>query len=318
MTKSKRPNEKIAESVVSKMTNEVVLSVDKMPTGEQNFVCAVKTDRTEYIIRMTIPDYKSVFIAALYWQEKLMPLGIPFAKFIQYDLTGEYSEFPALLMLRLPGNDICNIYSDLTDIDKKNLSAEMIKIQSTTKSLPLASGFGIASSYEQNFKFQSWYDFVVHNLKRFIFSIEKNKVYDISTAMKALHLAKALEDSLRAIEAKPFLWDASERNVIVHNGKITGIVDVDEICFGDHLLVLGLTSVGLRSEGYDDLYVQYWAKGLQLDKNAQQRLVLYQLFYCLAFMSKHATTSANKSKVVFDINRLKSIFETLLRNMLTL
>ena len=118
---------------------------------------------------------------------------------------------------------------------------------------------------------------------------------------------------MRTIEAKPFLWDASERNVIIQNGEIKGIVDVDEICFGDHLLVLGLTSVGLRSEGYDDLYVQYWAQNLLLNTNEKKRLALYQMFYCLAFMSKHATTSANKGGVIFNVERLSKIFEESLK-----
>jgi len=230
------PDEEVAATVVALMTSEKVLSLERMTTGEQNFVCAVKTDRSEYVIRMTTENYQSVFNSALYWQAKLIPLGVPLARFIQFDLTGQYSKFPALLMPRLPGNDLCNIYSKLTDADKKNLAKEMIKIQSTTNALPLASGFGIAASYEQNFKFQSWYDFILYNLKRYITAIEKNKVIDLDSAKKALSLAKSLENHLSAIEPKPFLWDASERNVLVHEGKITGIVDVDEVCFGDHLL----------------------------------------------------------------------------------
>lgn len=312
MIKSILPNNDIAASVVAKMTNEVVLTVNKMPTGEQNFVFAVKTNEAEYVIRMTTAVHKHVVMSALYWQEKLLLLGVPLAKFIKSDLKGKYSEFPALLMLRLPGDDLCNIYKKLTNNEKKSLSKEIIKIQSVTKAMPLAIGFGIASSYEQEFKFHSWYDFVVYNLKRYVTAIEKNNVYATNRAAKALSFAENLKRQLQSIKSQPFLWDASERNVIVYEGKISGIVDVDELCFGDHLLVLGLTSVALMSEGHDDLYVQYWADGLQLDENARKRVLLYQLFYCLAFMSKHATLSANNVKVEFNIERLKSIFEAAL------
>lgn len=308
------PDEEVAATVVALMTSEKVLYLERMKTGEQNFVCAVKTDRAEYVIRMTTHNYKSVFKSALYWQKKLISLGVPLAKFIQFDLVGKYSDFPALLMPRLFGNDLCNVYSKLTDINKKNLAKEMIKIQSATNALPLAAGFGIAANYEQNFKFQSWYDFIIYNLKRYVTAIEKNKVIDINSAKETLLLAKSLEKHVRAIEPKPFLWDASERNVLIYEGKIAGIVDVDEICFGDRLLVLGLTSIGLRSEGNDDLYVQYWAEGLQLDNQEQQCLILYQLFYCLAFMSKHSTVSANNTRLFFDIDKLRSIFEKLLKN----
>ncbi len=312
MIKSNFPNNDIAANVVAKMTLESVLSVRKMPTGEQNCVFAVKTNEAEYVIRMTTEDHQHVVTSALYWQEKLIPLGVPVAKFIKSDQKGLYSEFPSLLMLRLPGDDLCNIYKGLTNDEKKSLSQEMIQIQSVTKRMPLSLGFGIASSYEQAFKFQSWYDFVVYNLKRYVTAIEMSKIYDAKKATRALSFAETLEYPLRLIEAKPFLWDASERNVLVFQGKISGVVDIDELCFGDHLLVLGLTSVALLSEGHDDLYVQYWAEGLQLDENGRNRLVLYQLFYCLAFMSKHATISANNATVSFDIERLATLFEACL------
>jgi hypothetical protein len=44
------PNEHIASSVVSSMMGEAVLSVKRMVTGDQNFVYAVKTANTEYIL----------------------------------------------------------------------------------------------------------------------------------------------------------------------------------------------------------------------------------------------------------------------------
>ena len=113
------PNEKIATDVVAAMTNESVLSAVRLPTGDQHFVFAVKTLSSEYVLRMTTIQQKKCFISAIYWQEKLIPLGVPLARFIKSDLDGQYSAFPALLMKRLPGDDLCNVYSILTDSDKK-------------------------------------------------------------------------------------------------------------------------------------------------------------------------------------------------------
>ena len=114
------PTEQIASAVVSAMTGEDILSSNRLPTGDQNFVFAVKTTDSEYVIRMTDSDLKQKFLAAIYWQKKLIPLGVPLAEFIKTDLDGTYSPFPALLMTRLLGNDLCNVYSGLTDEDKRN------------------------------------------------------------------------------------------------------------------------------------------------------------------------------------------------------
>lgn len=77
---------------------------------------------------------------------------------------------------------------------------------------------------------------------------------------------------------KAFLGDASERNVIVDHGKISGIIDVDEMFFGDPLFVVGLTYVALETEGHDTLYPDAWVKLLELDSKAQDRLSFYRLY----------------------------------------
>jgi hypothetical protein len=100
------PNEHIASSVVSSMMGEAVLSVKRMVTGDQNFVYAVKTANTEYILRMTDISHKYKFHAAIAWQKMLLPLGVPLAEFIKSDLDCQYSPYPALLMMRLPGDDL--------------------------------------------------------------------------------------------------------------------------------------------------------------------------------------------------------------------
>lgn len=161
------PNEKIASAVAATMTNEKVLSSTRMTTGDQYFVFAIKTENSEYVIRMTDNNHKKKFISAVYWQEKLLPLGIPLAEFIKTDLEGMYSEFPALLMLRLPGNDLINVYSKLTDSDKKNLADKIAKIQATVATLPEGPGYGMAESYEQILDDRSWYDFLIKGLHSF-------------------------------------------------------------------------------------------------------------------------------------------------------
>lgn len=302
------PDEETAASVVTAMTREKVLSAVRMTTGEQYFVFDIKTVDSEYVIRMTDMQRKNNFISGMYWQEKLIPLGVPLAQFIQSDLQGNYSPFPSLLMMRLPGTDLCNIYASLTDSDKKNLAREMVNIQSLTNHLPDGPGYGITASYEQIPKDQSWYDFLMNRLLLFKDIIEKNAIYDEHYVNKVIAIAQSMENEFRSIRPRPFLWDASERNVIIDKGKITGIVDVDDICFGDPLLVIALTAVALEHDGYDTAYTDYWAQALQLDLAEQRRLEFYKLFYVIVFMRKHSMTTSNAKKVVFNSQKLQSIF----------
>lgn len=302
------PNEQITSSVVHSMTGEQVLSVTRMATGDQNFVYAVKTTAAEYVLRLTDISHKHKFHAAIAWQKMLIPLGIPLAKFINSDLEGKYSPFPALLMMRLSGDDLINVYKELTNTEKKNLANEMVSIQSLCVSLPDGPGYGIFDSYNVIPTEKTWYEFLTKRLDLYKEHITKNAVFNPDMVTQALNIAQKMKENFSIIRPMPFLWDASERNVLIHDGKIAGIVDVDEICFGDPLLVIALTSTCLELEGLDTLYTDYWAAALNLDKSSQNRLEFYKLFYAIAFMRKHSMQTANSKKIMFDTEKLLSIF----------
>ena len=309
-----RPNETIAASVVKEMTSEQVVSASRMATGDQNFVFSVKTTSAEYVIRMTDINHKYKFQCATTWQKMLLPLGVPLAEFIKSDLDGKYSPFPTLLMMRLPGDDLINIYPYLTDVDKKNLANEMVSIQALCTRLPEGPCYGILDSYDvvttdNSWVGNTWYEFLLKRLEQCRVMITKLAVFNPHLATQVMHIAKDMQENLDKVRPTAFLWDASERNVIINHGKISGIVDVDEICFGDPLFVIALTSTCLEFESFDTLYTDYWAAALHLDQSAQARLNFYRLFYAIAFMRKHLMQTTNSKKTIFDTEKLMYIFQ---------
>lgn len=158
------PNENIAISIASKMFDIPVLSATRFGTSDMHYVYAIECKGKQYVLRLTKPEYKKSFEAAIYWQKKLLPLGVPLAEFIVIDIDGKFSPFPALLMRRLPGNDLCNIYNTLTLEEKKHLASEIVEIQRLTAKLPEATGFGFTESYKTELKHKSWYHFLITNL----------------------------------------------------------------------------------------------------------------------------------------------------------
>lgn len=311
------PNEKIASTIVAAMTGEEVIASNRFATGDHNFVFGVKTTCTEYVLRLTDANNKKEFVSAIYWQKKLLPLAIPLAEFINIDIEGKYSQYPALLMKRIPGDDLINVYKDLTDNDKRNLAIEIVSMQKSCSSLPEGSGFGFSDSYEQPLDFQSWYDFLLNRLRFAIDIISKTAIFDINKISKVLAVAKEMEENFLSVRSIPFMWDTSERNVLVHDGKISGIVDVDYICFGDPLFVVALTYAALELFGNDTLYPDYWAEFLELDHQAKDRLNFYRLFYTVWFMRKQALTTINNRKIAYDIGKLDDLFQKSLSRLMS-
>jgi hypothetical protein len=67
---------------------------------------------------------------------------------------------------------------------------------------------------------------------------------------------------LNALPPVPFLHDAAAKNVIViPGGSFSGIVDVDDLCFGDPRYVVALTRASLLAFGGPTRYVDACPRG---------------------------------------------------------
>jgi hypothetical protein len=98
--------------------------------------------------------------------------------------------------------------------------------------------------------------------------------------------------------------------VQINHDQIAAIVDVDDMCFGDSLFVLGLTYVALESLSFDTIYCDTWAELLKLDHNAQLRLAFYRLFYIVWFMRHYAdAVSDNGSSYNMNADTLNKLFQ---------
>ncbi len=298
------PDEKSAAHVVSHLTGETVISVSRLVTGNQNYVYAVDTEQSAYVIRMT-NKFRDKFVSALHWQEQLIPLGVPLAKFIAQDLDGQYSPFPALLMKRLPGADIGRAYPSLTAEQKKSIARQMVDIHAKLSVLPDGPKYG----YTPNPPHETWVDFLAKDLNVASDRISKAQIFDRNIIKIAFSFLDSLKEDLLKIRPRPFMPDTTVKNVIIHDGALVGIVDVDDICYGDSLFTLSLTYAGSEIDGHDTDYADAWAEFLDLDIHAQRRLEFYRLLHTIWFMGEQAIISANGQKLSFDTEKLKMMFE---------
>lgn len=72
----------------------------------------------------------------------------------------------------------------------------------------------------------------------------------------------------------PYLDDISSKNLLVENGHISGVIDVDWIGIGDKLTFAALTNMAFINLGYDTDYVKYILEELQL-KTIEKKLLFF-------------------------------------------
>ncbi len=281
------PNPDDASRILTEVMGEHVEYIERFTTGLAHYVYDARlSDQRCFVVRLTPPAQAGEFAGALYWYERLKPLGIPLPELLYEDVGGTQHGVPVMIMERLSGTDLGHVYSSLSDGQKRRLSAWVIDLQRRTAKLPQGPGFGYALSYDDPALLPTWGDVLLGSLERSRSRIESVGVVDVEVVERVATRLDQFDAYLSRIEPIPFLHDTTTKNVIIDAGEPTGIVDVDSICFGDPLFTPALTRMALLAHGHDTAYVNHWERHLSLTPDQRRASLLYTAIHCVAFLSE--------------------------------
>ena len=317
------PSEDITKEVFSKMINENIKNCFRYTQSNQNYVYGIETEENKYVLRMALPEKTILVNSAIIIQEKLLALKIPVAKFIKFDLEGKYSPFLSLLMKCEPGTDLCNIYNKLSIVQKENLAKEIFNLQKATNGFLESPKYGFAYLNEYGIinsnPYDSWFHYIQKSIEFHINQIKKTNIINLDNVETIYNLVERYEQNLNEIKPLAFLRDISERNVLIHNNKISAIVDIDDMGFGDSLLVVALTEVALLEKGYDNIYTQHWKNQILKESNnyllVEQRYQIYKILYSLSFIRSVGVKTSNNQTVNLNIEKLQNIINESIKTL---
>jgi aminoglycoside phosphotransferase (APT) family kinase protein len=281
------PNEEDAARIVRRVLHEPVLSVNRFPTGACHFVYDVVTESGRNVVaRISWPENKHFLAGAIYWYGFLKPKGLPLPTIISHDIESGLSPFPYMVIERLPGEDLGVVYPQLSRAAKKALADEITRLQQLTGSLPLGGGFGFVESYENDSFHPTWTDVLHSLLERSRSRIQAVGIMDVRQVDRVAQKLDNYRSYFAQVAPRCFLDDMTTRNVIVHEGKLSGIVDVDFVCFGDNLLTTALTQMSLINLRADLDYIDYWCAAADVTEQQREVLAFYTALFCVDLMGE--------------------------------
>jgi hypothetical protein len=282
----------------------------RFPTGLCHFVYDLELADGRWVVaRLAGASSPQYLAGGVYWQTRLRQLGVPLAAQLFADLR---ATIPHVILERLPGDDLGNVYSTLDDDQKKAVAAAVVGAQRIASRLPEASGFGHAFSYEDPAlsRHPSWREVIEASLERSRQRMASSGAVDSTTVDRVyLHLRK-FEAYFSRVHPKAFLADTTTKNVIVHEGRFAGIVDVDEVCFGDPLLTIGLTQMALLDQGYDTTYVSHWLSLVEASGEERAVVDLYTAVFCADFLGEQGQIF-NRGQIAADLGKIASLKQIL-------
>lgn len=310
------PTAEIAAAVVRRSLGTPVQTISRFPTGLAHYVFDVLTaDGRRVVARLGRSGQKGTFASAVYWHQRLAPRGIPLPALLTVDVQPSPGAFPFMLMDRLPGRDLGDEYLALSVSQKRRLAQELAQIQRNVSELPPGPGFGFARSYDDPSLHASWADVLRASLARSRTRMQAVMLVPTSHVDRVARKLASYSTYFAAIQPTAFLDDTTTKNVLVHDGQLSGIVDVDVVCFGDSLLTLALTQMALLKRHFTTEYITFWSDALGLTAEQQTILTLYTAIFCVDFLGEIGQRFNHDAPIAVDdgeIDHLVSVLEELL------
>ena len=216
---------------------------------------------------------------------------------------GKYKGYSYLILSYIHGDDIGNVYCQLSDSEKKQIAKEVVAIQRKI------AGIEVPTDAEW-----TWNRVVDETLNRAEERIKRKHYFDINKVSIVKNLQQELREYMDNVQPIPYLDDISTKNLLIYEGKLSGIIDIDWIGLGDMLTFAAMTRVALLNMDLDTKYIDYLLDEIHPNAIEHKAFIFYCLVYCVDFMGERGMQFLDKTIPINEgiIKRLNDIFDFLM------
>ena len=284
--------------------------VARFPLGLAHYVFnVVLASGRPLVVRLGRRRDAPVFAAAARWSRRLRPLGVPLPELLE---AAPDAELPYLVLERLPGSDLGDVYAGLSREERRAIAREIASIQARVGALPEGGGFGYVLDENGPFPQRRWTHVLRGALAETRTRLARAGLVPGDPVGRVERGVEALLPELEAVRPRAFLDDTTTKNVIVERGRLSGIVDVDVVCYGDPLFTVALTRASLRSRDLPLDYVEAWCEALGLPGERARALHLYTALFCAIFLGELGLRFNRDAPIAADpgqVARLGAVLE---------
>lgn len=277
------PYRGIAAALATETVGRRPMAIRRFGTGLQHYVFDVDfEDHAPVVVRIASEQDRPAMEGALRLSNLLRPRGVRLPRILS---EGIGHRFPHLVLERFPGTDLGDIGGALPRAGLEVIAREVAKAQAITAQTGSAGRYGYAVE-AKDAPFELWSQVLLANLARSRKRIVESALFDVSAVDTVAALVSTMKAELDGVPSVAFLHDTTTKNVIVTTtGTFSGIVDVDDLCFGDPRYPAALTLAALKAFGGPIDYVDAWLHAANFEDDKLFRL--YVALFVVGFMSEH-------------------------------
>jgi len=273
----------LAATAARVATGRVPTEIRRFRTGAMHHVFEALFDGcSSVVIRMGMPGRRASMTGGIRLNRLLRTVGVPLPEVLAQGLD---DPFPWVALERLPGTDLGYVIGSLSNAQLHSVAEGVAAAQAAAALIGSSGRYGYAAE-SKDAPYTRWSDVLEANLVRSRSRIRAAGLFRSNLVERVAALVAARRDALDALPATSFLHDTTTRNVIVSPaGRLSGIADVDDLCFGDPRYTPALTMAVLLAHGGPVAYVEHWMRVADQRSDGLSRI--YVALFLVDLMSEH-------------------------------
>lgn len=228
-------NEEIINRLCIDCLDEQPKSMFRCAVGQGNYVYIAELSERKVVVRCS--EEADAYIDTIYWLERLETIDIPVPRVLG---KGTYDGYEYVILTYFEGQDIGNVYTELTAEEKQEIAKTVVDIQNKVARLRMED---IPADWTWKASFVD--DMLVRAKERII----ANGYFDPEKVERLMKAAEELEMYFAGIQPLAYLDDISTKNLLIHEGRVSGVIDIDWMGVGDKLTYVAMTNMALMNMG---------------------------------------------------------------------
>lgn len=294
-------NKTAIQAVSQKEFGQIPIAIERKTIGICNEVYELKLASKSVILRMNQQK------EWLYGTHKFLPLfkklNITTPDIIAEDYSKTTFPFCYQIQTKLAGKDLGVVIDTLTPTELKAVAKSVSDIFDKFNTLPPTKDFGgLTGLNEEHFDHLN-----IGNHRTKI--LERNKTSNvISPEILRIYdeVLETYQGYFEQVTPRLYYGDICSKNVMVHQGQFTGLVDLDFLAKGDYLEAIGRMIAVWYGTPYGEIYIHEISKLQNLTEFQQKIINVYGILTLVLWTSEEGIRFNGNSSGAVNWERVEA------------
>lgn len=248
---------------VTRMTSGICNDVYTVAIGEREYIFRLK-DQARYMLgsRNNIPLFKTK--------------GITVPEILAEDYSLSWLPVAFQIQNKIPGRDLGEVIETLSDDELRAIAGEVANIFRALSTVPNNGKFGVVWGDDKDLV-DSWSAEVARVTKVVIGWGRQSGVLDAKLEAVLNRINSEYKAYFDRIRPYTYFGDIAGKNVMVHEGKFSGLVDLDSLAQGDPLEAVGRIKASWYGTHHGTVYSEAVQDALGLPAEQRRIVTMYAL-----------------------------------------